>query len=335
MRKELGMAIALAVMCVLIALSNQNFYGSMNIFNTTRQIAMLGIYAIGVSFVIATGGIDLSIGSVITLSAVVLAKVSAPGMGWEQPIWVGVLAAMGVSLLIGLFQGALVTWLGVQPFIVTLTGMLLFRGLAHVLAGGGTLSFGDSPFKNLAKGSLPLGFTSIPYLVLIFLIVAAIASYVLHFTVFGRHVYAIGGNRDAARYSGVPVKKIELETYVISAGLAGLSGIVMAAYSPTIDQGLGTGAELNAIAAAVLGGISLRGGEGTVPGIIIGSAVIQVIANGFNMFKIRYTAPDGSPKEWHMEDYWREVVTGAVILGAVILDQVTHILQERKKTKGK
>ncbi len=327
MRKELGIFAALAAMCVVIGISNHDFYGATNLFNTTRQIAMLGIYSIGVSFVIATGGIDLSIGSIISLTAVILARCSAPGMGAEMPLAAGILIALSAALLMGVFQGLLITRLGLQPFIVTLCGLLLFQGIAQVLTGGGTMTFGVSNFKELGKGSLHLGaWLNIPYPVLVFVAVALVAGYVWHFTVFGRHVFAIGGNRDAASYSGVPVKNVELGTYVISAGLAGLSGIISAAYSAEIKHDLGQGYELNAIAAAVLGGISLRGGEGTIPGIIIGIAMIQVIANGFNMFKIG---------DWHIQDYWRSVVTGMVILSAVALDQITHILQDRKKLAGK
>jgi ribose transport system permease protein len=160
------------------------------------------------------------------------------------------------------------------------------------------------------------------------------SAYVLHFTVFGRHVFALGGNRDAARYSGVPVKRVELSTYVISAGLAGVAGIPYAAQIGQMSHTVGGGYELQAIAAAVLGGVSLRGGEGTILGVLIGSAVMKIMENGINMFKINYTDASGKPAEWGLNDNWRDIVIGAVILGAIVLDQVTHILQDRKKLQA-
>lgn len=342
MRKELGMAIALLVMCAGIAFSNRDFYGEENAINTTRQIAMLGIFAIGISFVIATGGIDLSVGSLIGLTGVIIARVSAPpssggvsGAGYS--IWLGIGAAMFVALAIGTIQGLLITRLGLQPFIVTLSGMLLIRGASQTITAGGNISFGAHNFRALGDECLEfaaLPWLKIPYPVLIFLGVALIGAYVLHYTVFGRHVFAIGGNRDAAKYSGIPVKRVEMMTYIISACTAGLAGIAYAAYIGQMQHNVGSAYELYAIAAAVLGGVSLRGGEGTVLGVIIGSAMMKVMENGINMFKIAYTDKSGKPADWHIDENMHDIVIGAVILGAVILDQVMHILQERKKLKG-
>ena len=337
MRKELGMFCALVAMCLIIGISNTDFFSGTNLTNTSRQVAMLGIFAIGVGFVIITGGIDLSIGSVIGLTGVVIASISAPvaegvTSGAGYPIWVGMVVAMGVALSIGLAQGLLITRLNLQPFIVTLGGMLLIKGISQTLTAGGNISFGNHPFRALGDEGLNLGFMEIPWPVLIFLSVAAVATYVLHFSVFGRHLFAIGGNRDAALYSGVPVKRVECTTYVISAGLAGVAGIAYAAYIGQMSHSVGEAYELYAITAAVLGGCSLRGGEGTILGIFIGAAIIRVMENGINMFKIVTTNAAGQEVIWRLNENWKNVIIGTVILAAVILDQMSHVLKNRKRT---
>jgi len=156
---------------------------------------------------------------------------------------------------------------------------------------------------------------------------------VLHFTVFGRYVYAIGGNRDAAEYSGIAVQKVETITYVISAGLAGVAGICYAAYIGQMSQQVGIAFELYAIAAAVLGGVSLRGGEGTIIGIIIGTAIMRVINNGITMFQIGYRDANNVRRVWRLDTNWEFIIIGAVILIAVILDQVVHVLQAKSRTR--
>jgi ribose transport system permease protein len=335
-RRELGMSIALFVMCLLLYLSNPDFLGQSNALNTLRQISMLGIFAIGIGFVIITGGIDLSIGSVIGLTGVLIAKFSseqAGGLGYS--LWIGIPLGLGAAMLVGLAQGLLITRLKLQPFIVTLGGMLLIRGVSQTIAEGGTLSLGGSPLLGLANGGLlkvgndPL----IPYPFLMFLGVIVIATYVLHFTVFGRYVYAIGGNRDAAEYSGIDVKKVETSTYVICAGLGGVAGVCYAAYIGQMSQQVGIAYEMYAIAAAVLGGCSLRGGEGTVLGIIIGSAVMRVIDNGINMFQLPYVDADGIHRIWRLDPNWTFVIIGSVILVAVILDQIVHMVQAKRRIR--
>jgi ribose transport system permease protein len=356
MRKELGMTCALAALCLIIFISNHKFVSLSNWANTSNQVAMLGIFAIGVGFVIITGGIDLSIGSVIGLTGVVLAKLSAPlaNGGLGQPIAVGITVALTIAVLIGLAQGLLITRLSLQPFIVTLGGMLLIKGLSHTIAGGGTISFGDLGFRSLGdEGWHPLSFLGdptkpeklwnmwdcaaafiIPWSLFIFAGVALLATYLLHFTVFGRHLFAIGGNRDAALYSGIPVKRIEVTTYVISAGLAGVAGIPLAAYIGQMGQDVGSGYELYAITAAVIGGCSLRGGEGTILGMVIGTTIIRVLDNGINMFQIvtKYDDKGEVLEAWRLNETWKNIIIGAVILTAVILDQVSHIMRNRKRT---
>jgi ribose transport system permease protein len=336
------MFVALVLLCLGLWAANPDFLGASNVTNTTRQISMLGIFAIGISFVIVTGGIDLSVGSVIGLTGVLIAKISgqyypdnpaAGGLGYS--LWVGVPIALGVAALTGLAQGLLITRLNLQPFIVTLGGMLLLRGTSQTIVRGGTLSLGDVPLAGLSNGGLfgseasPL----LPYPFLILLIVAAAAAYLLHFSVFGRYVYAIGGNREAAEFSGVPVRRVETMTYVISALSGGVAGVCYAAYIGQMSQQVGIAYELYAIAAAVLGGVSLRGGEGTVIGAIIGSCIMRVIDNGINMFQWVYRDSGGTRRIFRLDNNWTFIIIGAVILIAVAGDQVAHIVQARRRTR--
>ncbi len=272
----------------------------------------------------------------VGLTGVIIAKLSTHATGGlGHSLWLGIPVALGAALLVGLAQGLLITRLKLQPFIVTLGGMLLVRGVSQTIVQGGTLSLGTSPLLGLANGGLIQvnGDPLVPYPLLMFAAVALLGTYVLHFTVFGRYVYAIGGNRDAAEYSGINVKKVETATYVISAGLAGVAGICYAAYIGQMSQQVGVAYELYAIAAVVLGGCSLRGGEGTVLGIVIGSAIMRVIDNGINMFQIRYEDDQSIPRLWRLNPNWTFIIVGSVILVAVVLDQVVHIVQSARRIK--
>jgi len=335
MRREGGMSIALVAMCLILYISNPDFLGASNGVNTVRQISMLGIFAIGIGFVIVTGGIDLSIGSIIGLTGVLIAKLSAPSeMGLS--LWVGIPVALGVALAIGFVQSMLITRLNLQPFIVTLGGMLLIRGVSQTISEGGTLSLSGSPLLAFSNsGYLNVnGNALLPYPFVLFLAVIGLATYALHFTVFGRYVYAIGGNRDAAEYSGINVKRVEASTYLISAGTAGIAGICYASYIGQMSQQVGIAYELYAIAAAVLGGCSLRGGEGTVLGIVIGSAVMRVIDNGINMFQFHYVDDGRVPRIWRLNQNWTYIIIGGVILVAVVLDQTVHLVQQKRRIKA-
>jgi ribose transport system permease protein len=339
------MFVALVLMYCALWWSNGAFVEQANTFNTSRQVAMLTIYSVGIAFVIITGGIDLSVGSVIGLTGVIIAKLAAPPPGMRLSLVLAVTVALGVALLIGLIQGLLITRLDLQPFIVTLGFMLLLRGVSQTIAMGGNITITDVYRMRLPNGELdettyPMlthfiglvkeglfyvnGTPLLSWPVVICLAVIAVGGYLLHFTVFGRYVYAIGGNRDAAEYSGIPVKRIETLTYVISAGMAGLAGVLYAAYIKNMDAMHGQSYELIAIAAAVLGGCSLRGGEGTVIGVLIGCMVMQIIDNGFNYFKVG---------KWVPNEDWKSIVNGAVILVAVILDRTVHIVQSKRRTR--
>ena len=324
LRRELGMFVALLVICLGLWFSNGDFLSYDNVLNTARQIAMLGIFAVGLAFVIITGGIDLSVGSMIGLTGVLLAKLTIGGdEAYGLSPWVAVPVVLLVIAGIGLVQGLLITRLDLQPFIVTLGGMLLLRGVSQTIVKGGNLSLSDSGITALATGW--------PFF--IFLAVALAGAYLLHFTVFGRYVYAIGGNRDAARYSGINVKRVEALTYVISALTAGIAGLCYAAYIKEMSQTVGISYELYAIAAAVLGGCSLRGGEGTILGVAIGTIIMRVIQNGINMFHVAYHDAHGRRMFWTLDTNWENIIIGGVILVAVILDQVTHLVQANRRTR--
>ena len=206
---------------------------------------MLGIFTVGMAFVIITGGIDLSVGSLIGLTGVIIAKLTNPEVDDPQyfhwNIYLGVAFAVGVALMIGLVQGLLITMLNLQPFIVTLAGMLILRGVSQTICKSGTLSIGDTSLANLANNGFLMkeGSAVLSWPVVIFIGVVIIFGYILHFTVLGRYIFAIGGNRDAAKYSGIKVKQIETSTYVISAGLAALAGICNASYVGGMDKGVG------------------------------------------------------------------------------------------------
>ena len=279
---------------------------------------MLGIFAIGISFVIITGGIDLSIGSIIGLTGVLIAKLSgqhdpenpaAGGMGWS--LWIGVPGrALAVASLVGLAQGLLITRLNLQPFIVTLGGMLLLRGVSQTIVGGGTLSLGDVPLANLANGGV-LGAAGNP-------LRAVPGRDPVRWwrwsprTCCTSPCSAATSTRSAAtaRRRSTPASRssrVETLTYVISALTAGIAGVCYAAYIGQMSQQVGIAYELYAIAAAVLGGVSLRGGEGTVIGAIIGSCIMRVIDNGINMFQwvyrdaagVRRIVPPGQQLDVH------------------------------------
>ena len=338
MRRELGMVGALVLVCLAVWSSNPDFLGPTNVTNTTQDICRLSIYAIGVSAVIITGGIDLSIGSIIGLTGVLIAKLSLPAndidKGFGLPLWAAVAIALGVAVLIGFVQGSLITRLSLQPFIVTLGGMLVVRGVAQVLTGGGTLSLSDSGLPEAMEATLLQvgGWTVLTTPSLVLLVVVVVMGYLLHFTVFGRYLYAIGGSRDAAEYSGIPVKRVETMAYVLSATLAGVAGVVET-YVGSMMHTNGVAYELYAIAAAVIGGVSLRGGEGTVVGVVIGAALLRVIYNGINLFKYVYKDAAGRVQEFRLGSQWEYVIVGTVIVLAVILDQAVHVLQQRRRTR--
>ena len=328
-RSNFALLFAIVLVSLIVAFSNDSFFNNANILNLTRQIAMIGIFCIGISFVIISGGIDLSIGSMIGLTGVIIAKTTIPEpIGLEWPLWAGIITALFVAILFGFFQGCLISILGLQPFIVTLGGMLLLRGISQTICKGGSLSLGNSPLRDLTDTGFNIGFIYIQYPIVIFIFITFICAILLHFTSYGRYIYAIGGNKQAAFFSGVPIKHCEISVYIMSATFAAISGILYCSYAGRISHNLGVAYELIGIAACVLGGCSLRGGGGTIIGVALGACMMKIIDNGINLFKVDFIDNSGRLSYWRLDTNWREIIFGIIILVAVLID---NTLQKNKK----
>jgi ribose transport system permease protein len=317
MRKELGTFVLLVALCVVVAAINPAFLGGANLQNMARLVGMYGIFSIGLGVVIITGGIDLSVGSVFALLGVLLSIMLTE---WRLPGALAVLLVLAVAVGLGLVHGLLVTRLHIQPFIVTLCGLLFYRGLARFIANDETKGFGTGRgfewLTSLATGSL-FGVPA-PFVLLVF--VAALMWVVLHRSVYGRYLFAVGRNEETARYSGINARAVVASAYVVSGLTAGISGVLLAFYTNSVSPSShGNFFELFGIAAAVLGGCSLRGGEGSVVGIIIGAALLQVLQNLVNLL--------GIPSSLNF------AVMGAVILVGVIADQLLSRKSPRRKSR--
>lgn len=311
MRKDLGTFVLLFVLCVVLAVLNPSFLGGANLQNLARLIGIYGIFSLGLGFVIITGGIDLSVGSVFALLGVLL---SIFLVDWHWPAALAVIAIVLIATTLGLINGLLVTKVRIQPFIVTLCGLLFYRGLARFVASDETKGFGAADgfetLQTLATGSL----FGIPTPFVILVVIAVIMWVVLHRSVFGRYLFAVGKNEVAARYSGINAELITASAYVICGLTTAIAGILLAFYTNSVSPSShGNFYELYGIAAAVLGGCSLRGGEGSVIGILIGTALLQVLQNLVNLL--------GIPSSLNF------AVMGAVIMAGVVVDQ---ILRQRK-----
>jgi ribose transport system permease protein len=306
MRKEVGILTLLIVLCVVVAVRNPQFLSSANIQNMSRLIGAYGIFSIGVGIVIISGGIDLSVGSIFALLGVLLSMMLVE---WNWPAAVALVVLLALSVGLGLFHGILITRLRLQPFIVTLCGLLLYRGLARYIAADATQGFGVGNdfawLRDFATGSL----FGVPMPFILLIVVSAVTWVLLHRSVYGRHLFAVGRNPEAARYSGINPRNVTVIAYAISGGLAGVAAILIAFYTNSISPSShGNFYELYGIAAAVLGGCSLRGGEGSIIGIVIGTALLQVLRNLVNLLDIPSSL-----------DF---AVMGAVILIGVIADQM-------------
>lgn len=309
MKKILGIFVLLIAVCVFTAVLNPNFIGAYNVGNVVKWTSLFAILGIGAAFVIITGGIDLSIGSVVGLVGTLLPWLLVKH-GWSPVLALS--AGMAVALVIGLIHGLLVTRLRLQPFVVTLCGLLVYRGIARTLTHDQEQGFGSKfdDLRWLAVGKVPLvGDYWLPVPFFIMIVLAVLAAVFLHQTVWGRHLLALGRNEDAARYSGIPTERLTIFAYVICAFLSGLGGILFALEINSVQPaGHGNFYELYAIAAAVLGGCSLRGGEGSILGVIIGAAVMRVLYNSINVL--------GQASQMEF------AIIGVVILVGVIADEL-------------
>ena len=295
-----GMLPVLVLICILFAVLTPNFLTQNNIVNVVRQASINIVLAAGMTFVILTGGIDLAVGSVLGFTAVIAVVVSlVPGLGWAA-----VPLALLAGLLVGVLTGMTVAYVGLPPFIVTLGTYTAIRGLAYLAAGGTTVINSKIGFAWIGNGYVG----PVPWLVIIALLTIAVSAFILHGTVLGVHVYATGGNAQAARLTGIPVPVVLIFAYGVSGLLSGLGGVMSASRLYSAQGQLGIGYELDAIAAVILGGTSFSGGIGTVFGTLIGALIIAVLNNGLTLMNVSF--------------YWQLVIKGAVIVLAVTLDKL-------------
>jgi len=292
---RLGIVAVLFVIAGLLSVLTDSFATASNLTNVARQISINGILAVGVTFVLLTGGVDLSLGSVVALSGVVCAL-------FDHPLFVPIGMGLLTGVLCGLLNGVLVTRGGIAPFIVTLGMMTVARGLALIISGGKPVADMSPALTNLSGDLGPL-----PIPLLCFALVAGLSWLFLGRFRLGRHLYAVGGNELAARAAGVSVPQVKLFAYGLCGLLTGLAGVVLAARITTGQPNAGQAYELDAIAAVVIGGTSLSGGVGSVLGTVLGVLLIGVINNGLDLLSV--------------SSYYQAVIKGVIIVGAVWLDR--------------
>lgn len=308
-RKNLMILVALLIMFLVLAIGTESFMTSKNILSVLRQISINGILAFGMAMALIVGGIDLSVGSVMALTGCFCVQIINSGI----PAIPAILLALFMGALCGLLNGIIAAFTEIPAFIITLATQQCFRGIAFLMTGGKAISSYDETFCSI--GTISIG--PVPLLVLITIIVLIFTIFLLGHTKFGRGMYAIGGNKNAAIYSGIHVKKIVLGAYIIPGVYSALAGIILAARVYSAQPGAGEGYEGDAIAAAVLGGVSFSGGIGSAGGVMLGALVIGFMNNGLNMMQV--------------SSYWQMVAKGIVILLAVYLDT----LKKSKRLKIK
>ena len=308
-----GIFLIFAVMVLVASVLSPAFVSSTNLINIVRQMSIVGLIALGVTGVIVSGGIDLSSGSVVGLTAVVAASLSQspeaaaffPGL--NLPLIVPVLAACVVGALVGLINGSLVAKARIPPFIATLGTYTAIRGAAMLYTGGRPISDLSDNYNFIGQGDV----FGLPVPIIILIIMAVVTHILYAHTKFGKYIYAIGGNEQAARVSGINASRYKMLIYVYASFLAALAGLVVSSRIGSGQPGLGVGYELDAIAAAVIGGTSLSaGGIGTVAGTIVGALIIGVLNNTLDLMNV--------------SAYWQQIIKGCIIVGAVIIDQLKH-----------
>jgi ribose transport system permease protein len=302
--------IALVAACAFLSFATNSFATTNNLFNITRNLTFFAIIALGMTVVIITGGIDLSVGSVLCLSSMTLAVVMHAGYSIE----VGIGVSLGAALAVGAFNGVLIAYFGFPPFVVTLGMLSIARSIATIVSNNTVVfQFGPDQAKLLALGGGAWVF-GIPNPVLYMLVLALVTGFALRWTKFGRYVFAIGGNEKAAILTGVPVQRVKLAVYMISALAAGVAGVIETGWLGAVTTNLGTGYELQVIASTVIGGANLAGGAGTAIGALIGSALIEVIRNSLTLLGIN--------------PFWQGLFIGSLIIIAVAFDRIRNFRRE-------
>lgn len=297
--QSIAPVVVLFLICATLSLLTPRFLTEKNIINVIRQSSLNGIVAAGMTLVILTGGIDLSVGSLLAVTSVFAAGALHDGYDPYTAMAIGVVIGLGF----GLANGLIITIGDVAPFIVTLGTMTIARGVALIYTNGAPILATDKEFRYIGRGE----WQSIPVPIVILLIVYAIVFWLLNRTTLGGYIYAIGGNQEGARLSGVPVRLCKIIAYAISGLLAGLTGVILTARLGSAQPNLGTGDELDAIAAVVIGGTSLAGGRGGIIGTLVGALIIGVLSNGLNLMNVNA--------------YYQPVAKGLVILVAILVDR--------------
>jgi len=305
---ELTTVIAVIILMAVITIINSNFLTANNLLNLLLQVTSNALIAFGMTFVILTGGIDLSVGSILALSSALTAGLLGSGM----PVTLAILISLILGCILGMMNGLLISYGKLAPFIVTLATMTIFRGATLVYTNGNPITKGLSDtflFQFLGQGYI----VGIPFPVIIMFIVFIVLYVLLHKTAFGKSVYAIGGNEKASYISGVKLNKVKIIIYSISGIMASISGLIITSRLSSAQPTAGASYEMDAIAAVVLGGTSLSGGKGRILGTLIGALIIGVLNNGLNIIGV--------------SAFWQQVVKGVVILIAVLIDRFKVVKQ--------
>ncbi len=301
--KRYGIVFVMLGMFVILMFASPNFLKTNNLINILVSVSINGVLALGMVFVITAGGIDLSIGAMLALASTTIGVV----LNLTGSNLLACIAAIAICGLLGLVNGILVAKFNMFPFVVTLASQLVIRGLGFVISGGYSFALANPTFSQIGLGKL---FPFMPYPVIILLVVFIISYVLLHWTKFGRYVYAVGGNINAATASGVNIFWTRTMTFVISGIFAGIAGILMTAKINAAQPNIGVGYETDAIAACVIGGTSFAGGVSTIPGTLVGIVIIGLIYNGMNLIGV--------------ESYYQTIVKGLLIIGAVMLDMTIN-----------
>jgi len=301
-KKESAIFLALIGIMIVITIIAPQFATAGNMYRVTRQISFVAIVALGVFVVILTAGIDLSVGSLVGFSGVICGLALASGIG----PFVSILIGMGAGFFLGMINGVLVAYVGITPFIVTLGMLSMARGTIWVMTKGWPIEDIPESFMVIGQGDI----WGIPIPVVIMVIVSVIMHIILKYTIFGRRIFAIGGNEEATRLSGINVRKIKWLVYGISGLLSSITGIILVARFNSAQTSSGEGWELDAIAAAVIGGTSLMGGSGSVIGVLVGAAIMGVIRNGLVLMRV--------------SAYWQTAIMGFIIVLAAVIDRIKN-----------
>ncbi|MBS5786935.1 ribose ABC transporter permease [Clostridioides mangenotii] len=301
LREQGSAAAGLIILFIIMSVASSNFLTMDNLVNVMRQISINAILAVGMTFVIITAGIDLSVGAVIALTGTLWA---ATVVNYNMPIWVGILLALIIGGLLGVVKGLIISTQNLPPFIVTLAMLTIISGLSFVFTGGRPISVNTDAFKMIGRGYIG----PIPIPVIIMIIVVIAGHYLLKKTAFGRHVLAVGGNPEAARLCGVKVTSVIVKVYALAGVLTALAGIILSSRLASGSPTVGDGAELDAIAAVVLGGTNMMGGSGSILGTCIGVGIIGILGNGLNLLGV--------------SSYNQMIIKGLVMLFAIWINNL-------------